>query len=116
MIVFCHELPQWRDTLDPMIKVRIIDGGSISARDFLGRKRRLRKLAYDTSQRFEDIDVIVSPTLPISPPLLSDVAELDVYQKKNMAALRNTCIANSLNLCAITLPAGLDKVGMPVGG
>jgi len=109
------ELSQWRDTLDPMIKVRISDGGSISAREFLDRKRRLRQLANDTSQHFENIDVIVSPTLPITPPVLEDVGDLNVYRGKNMAALRNTCVANSLNLCAITLPVGLDQAGMPVG-
>ena len=109
------ELSQWRDTLDPMIKVRISDGGSISAREFLQRKRRLLQLANDTLQRFENIDVIASPTLPITPPVKDEVGDLEVYRSKNMSALRNTCVANSLNLCAITLPVGLDRAGMPVG-
>ena len=32
-----------------------------------------------------------------------------------MMALRNTCIANLLGFCAITLPVGKDAAGMPVG-
>ena len=32
-----------------------------------------------------------------------------------MAALSNTMAANALNLCAVTIPVGLDKAGMPVG-
>ena len=30
-------------------------------------------------------------------------------------SLRNTCSGNTLGLCALTLPVGLDKAGMPVG-
>jgi aspartyl-tRNA(Asn)/glutamyl-tRNA(Gln) amidotransferase subunit A len=29
--------------------------------------------------------------------------------------LRNTCVANFLGLCAVTLPVGSDNSGMPVG-
>ena len=29
--------------------------------------------------------------------------------------LRNTCVVNFLGLCAVTLPVGRDRVGMPVG-
>ena len=32
-----------------------------------------------------------------------------------MAILRNTCAGNSLGLCAMTLPVGLDASGIPVG-
>ena len=30
-------------------------------------------------------------------------------------SLRNTCSGNTLGLCALTLPVGLDNAGLPVG-
>ena len=32
-----------------------------------------------------------------------------------MLAMRNTCPASFLGLCAVTLPVGRDAAGMPVG-
>ena len=29
--------------------------------------------------------------------------------------LRNTCVVSFLGLCAVTIPAGLDAQGLPVG-
>jgi len=43
------------------------------------------------------------------------VQTVEAYRPKNMGALRNTCPANYLGLCAITLPVGLDANRMPVG-
>lgn len=109
------ELPQWRDHIDPIIKIRISDGGAISARELLLRYRKLRALSQSVVQRFDGLDVIAFPTVPITPPAVSDVSEIDAYRRANMASLRNTCLANYLSLCAITIPAGLDKAGLPVG-
>jgi len=108
-------LPAWLDKLDPVVGSRIRDGGSISAAEWLGRKRRLDTISATASRHFEACDVIVSPTVPISPPRVDDVAEIDQYRPANLASLSNTCVANSLRLCALTLPVGLDKNGMPVG-
>lgn len=109
------ELPAWRDTLDIIVGARIRDGGSITAKEYLGRRRLLRRLAQIAPERFGDCDVLACPTVPITPPAVDDVKALDDYRPKNMAALRNTCIANVLGLCALSLPAGLDQAGLPSG-
>lgn len=109
------ELPEWRATLDPIVTARIADGGSIPAREYLLRRRRLRALAAAAGRRFAGLDVIVSPTVPITPPALEEVADIDGYRPRNLATLRNTCAGNYLDLCALSLPAGLDRAGLPVG-
>ncbi len=109
------ELPQWRETLDPLVSSRIRDGGSISASEYLQRQRRLRQLSQHATTRFDQCQVIASPTVPISPPALADVLEIENYRPNNLASLRNTCPGNTLGLCAITLPVGLDSAGLPVG-
>jgi aspartyl-tRNA(Asn)/glutamyl-tRNA(Gln) amidotransferase subunit A len=111
----CAELPQWRDSLDPMISARIRDGGAISAGEYLSRKRQLEALTAAGEQRLVACDVMATPTVSITPPLLEEVTDLEAYRPRNLASLRNTCVGNSLSLCAISLPVGVDRAGMPVG-
>lgn len=108
-------LPEWRDTLDPIVTSRIADGGDMSAREYLHRMRRLETLFEAAQARFDACDVIACPTVPITPPTLPEVSQLEGYRPRNFAALRNTCVANFLGLCAISMPVGLDSAGMPVG-
>ena len=93
----------------------IRDGGSISATEYLQRRRRLRELSHSANGRFGECQVMASPTVAITPPKLEEVQTVETYRPKNMGALRNTCAVNYLTLCAITLPVGLDKQKMPVG-
>ena len=109
------EIPQWRDHLDPVVSARIRDGADISSSEYLSRLRQLRELSCRAESRFEECDVFACPTIPISPPILEDVSTVELYRPQNMASLRNTCSANSLSLCAVTLPVGKDSIGMPVG-
>ena len=111
------ELPEWRPLLDPIITMRIADGGAIPAREYVLRQQRIRELACAAEQVFieSDADIIVAPTVPISPPKLSEVSDLEGYRPRNAAALSNTCVGNFLDLCGISMPAGLDDQGLPVG-
>lgn len=109
------ELPAWRAHLDPIITARIGDGGAIPAREYLIRQHRIRKLTLTAPTRFAEVDVIVCPTVPITPPPLADMGVIDTYRRLNLLSLRNTCVANFLGLCALSLPVGLDAAGMPVG-
>jgi aspartyl-tRNA(Asn)/glutamyl-tRNA(Gln) amidotransferase subunit A len=60
-------------------------------------------------------DVIASPTLCLTPPLMSDIADADNHLRVNRRIVRNTLAVNYLGLCAITMPVGRDRAGMPVG-
>jgi len=88
---------------------------NIPAIDYLNRKARLDELAQGIASRIADVDVIVGPTLPITPPTLQSVTDDAEYRAKNMAILNNTMIANLLQLCAVSLPVALDAENMPVG-
>jgi aspartyl-tRNA(Asn)/glutamyl-tRNA(Gln) amidotransferase subunit A len=109
------ELPEWLDQLDPIMASAVRGGESASARDYLGRVGRLKSLARRAAPRFEGIDVIATPTLCLTPPVLSDVSDADAYLRINRRIVRNTVAVNYLGFCAITLPVGLDKARMPVG-
>ena len=109
------EMPEWLDMLDPLVSQRIIGGASMSATEYLKRRRHINQLQLSANTRFESIDAIVSPTVPITPPRLVDVQQVDRYGPLNLMSLRNTCSGNTLGLCALTLPVGLDNSGLPVG-
>ena len=62
-------------------------------------------------------DAILAPTSPIKPPRITQlIDDHDLFTEKNLLALRNTRIANSLNLCALTLPTGTDFSGLMLMG
>lgn len=109
------ELPEWRATLDPNVAARVSSGGDIEAREYLRRLARLRTLAMLAEAVFDDVDIVVSPTVANTPPRLVDLESPEAYRTANLLALRNTSVVNYLGLCALTVPCGLDRAGMPVG-
>jgi aspartyl-tRNA(Asn)/glutamyl-tRNA(Gln) amidotransferase subunit A len=65
---------------------------------------------------FGEADVLALPANLITPPPVAHLEDdLERYKEVNVATLRPTCPANMLGLCAISIPAGLDRQGMPVG-
>jgi aspartyl-tRNA(Asn)/glutamyl-tRNA(Gln) amidotransferase subunit A len=110
-----QELPQWLGELDPIMAVLVRNAETLSARDYLARIHRARRLARDAQVRFNDVEVIASPTLCVSPPLMAGLAEPEGHWRVNRRLVRNTVGVNTLGLCAVTMPVALDRQGMPVG-
>jgi len=110
-----RELPEWLDQLDPLIAPAVRNADSLGARDYLARVGRLGELARAAAPRLDAVDVIASPTLCLTPPLMSEVADADSHLRVNRRIVRNTAWVNYLGLCAVTIPVGLDRAGMPVG-
>jgi aspartyl-tRNA(Asn)/glutamyl-tRNA(Gln) amidotransferase subunit A len=110
-----RELPHWLADLDPVIAPAVRNAETLSARDYLARLGRMRRLAPAARARFDAVDVIVSPTLCVTPPLMDEVRDADGHWRVNRRIVRNTVGVNYLGLCAITLPVALDRAGMPAG-
>ena len=109
------ELPDWLETLDARVRRRMDAGKALPAWDYLDRKARYAALGRDAAASLAGIDALVCPTVPITPPPVADIADDEAYIRTNLLALRNTCPASFLGLCAATIPAGRDAAGMPVG-
>lgn len=109
------EMKSYRATLDPNVLKRFEAIERTSAVDYLTRLWRLKELAAGIQGHFNDVDILLTPTVPITPPRIADVADGDAYMTANMLSLRNTAPANLLGLCALSMPVGLDGAGMPVG-
>ena len=110
-----RELPDFRATLDPNVRSRFAALESLTAAEYLDRRARLRQAGDRANARLGEVDGILCPTTPITAPRLDDVTDADEYRDGNLASLRNTMPGNLLDLCGLSIPAGLDGDGMPIG-
>ncbi|WP_287364553.1 amidase [Thauera sp.] len=110
-----EHFPHKIDRLDPVVRARVQGADGISSVEYLRRKAVLKRCGAGAASVYDRVDVLLSPTVPITPPRLADIADGAAYGKANMMALRNTVISNLFGWCALTLPVGLDASRMPVG-
>ena len=108
-------LPAWITTLDPINAPVIARAATIPEGTYRGRLARLTAPAASVMTTLADIDVIATPTLTVTPPLVSMIHDTASHWLANQALTRNTVPVNYLGLCAISLPVGLDAARMPVG-
>ncbi|SFO38942.1 aspartyl-tRNA(Asn)/glutamyl-tRNA(Gln) amidotransferase subunit A [Roseovarius lutimaris] len=109
------ELPEWSDTLDARVAARLDVGPEYGSLAYHQRRSRFEALGKSANLSLSRVDVLATPTVPITAPRSADVKSATAYHRTNLAILRNTCVANLLNFCALTLPVGLDDEGVPVG-
>ncbi|MDP6603893.1 MAG: amidase [Rhodospirillales bacterium] len=109
------ELPDRFDDLDAVVAARMADVDQMPAHEYARRRTRFAALTAAANARFAGVDAIVFPSSAVSPPTVDEIRDPEAYRENNMGALRNTSIANLLGLCAITLPVGRDRLGLPVG-
>ncbi len=101
--------------LDPAVRMRVDQADETTASDYLQRRAVLAECGRSALRAFDGVELLVSPTIPITAPLLADLEDPDTYRHANMMVLRNTAIVNLLGWCALTLPTGLDGNGIPAG-
>ena len=109
------KLPEWINLLDEKIAQRMEDAATLPAYEYLDRLRSFERLSLQIDERLNTVDVLVSPTVAITPPTTKDIEVLSTYRKTNLLSLRNTSIVNYLGLCALTMPVGFDRASMPAG-
>ena len=110
-----RELPDFRATLDPNVRGRFAAVESMTASEYLDRRARIVRAADEANAALTGLDGVLSPTTPITAPRLDEVSDADGYRDRNMATLRNTMPGNLLDLCGLSIPAGLDGEGLPIG-
>lgn len=110
-----QELPEAIEGLGSLVKVRIEGAEDLSAIEYLSRKSLIERSIVSAEKVFHSIDVWLNPTLVNTASAVAELEDIEAYRKANMLVLRNTSIANLMDLCAVTLPVGLDSQGIPIG-
>lgn len=99
------------------IRARIDAGRLLLSVDFVRAQRARSILKKDLQSVFDDVDLLVTPTLPIPAPLIEQkVVEWDGETEPVLGALtRNTRLFNITGLPAITVPCGFTSNQLPIG-
>lgn len=114
----------WRDQIEaapelmyPPILERFRGGRGVTAAEYVAGWERLAHLRAEFRAAAVGFDAVILPTAPIMPP---DIARLEsdanFFASENLLALRNTRIANSMGLPAISLPTARPACGLMLMG
>ena len=105
------------DTMFHQIEARVRPGGAVLAADYLASWARLREIRDEWDEATGAYDALIAPTVPILPPKVARLMQDDSYYKgSNLAALRNTRIANLMDIPSVTLPTGTPSCGLMLLG
>ena len=100
----------------PGTLARIQSGAHISANDALRASRDLQASRHAIQETFNDVDVLLTPTVPIPPPSIADLrANPDKLRPQELLMLRNTRPFNVWGIPTISIPCGFTKDGLPIG-
>jgi aspartyl-tRNA(Asn)/glutamyl-tRNA(Gln) amidotransferase subunit A len=95
--------------IDPWVRKRTVAGKSVSAAEYLDELAYRRHAMARFARWMVGRDVLLTPTLPITAVPVVDVDE----STTTLATF--TRAANYLGACALSLPAGLSRGGLPIG-
>lgn len=114
----------WRDLVEaypermfPQILERVRGGASVSGADYVADWNRLREIRKTYAAQTSAYDAVLMPTAPILPPNAERLLTDDAYYKgENLLALRNTRVANLMDVPSLTLPTGTPSCGIMFNG
>jgi aspartyl-tRNA(Asn)/glutamyl-tRNA(Gln) amidotransferase subunit A len=96
----------------PAVLQRLRQGESIDTPTYIERRRELDQLRRAAGGLFETVDLLVTPTVPLLPVLITeardDEAAVALYP-------RNTRPFNTYGLPAVSVPCGYSRDGFPIG-
>jgi aspartyl-tRNA(Asn)/glutamyl-tRNA(Gln) amidotransferase subunit A len=97
------------DLYDERVGPRIQQGSRVLAADYVAALRTIHDCRRRYDAALEGADAIVTPTVPILPPLVADVQTMATYLAMNTEVLRLTECANRLDLPSASLPGKRDE-------
>lgn len=100
----------------PATLARIRSGENISADDALRASQELEASRNAIGKIFDEVDVLLTPTVPVPPPAIADLREHpDDLRPQELIMLRNTRPFNIWGIPTISVPCGFTKDGLPIG-
>jgi Asp-tRNA(Asn)/Glu-tRNA(Gln) amidotransferase A subunit family amidase len=95
---------------------RLQTGDPVTDADYQRALDHLRRTREKIGEMFRAVDLVVTPTVPVPTPRISDLlTDISKLRPTEMVLLRNTRPVNVWGLPAISIPCGLTSQGLPMG-
>ena len=101
-----------RDGVDTVTESRAAVGLETSAHAYLAALNRRTSLIHKANKTFNDVDLWLSPTVPVLPLPVNEFVDENVHQRALLAS-QNTQPGNLLDFCSVSIP--MHKTGLPTG-
>jgi aspartyl-tRNA(Asn)/glutamyl-tRNA(Gln) amidotransferase subunit A len=89
---------------DKRVRNRIMSGLNVTGPELVGIYRRREEMIDKFASLCSGLDGFILPTVPILPPLISEVDNDERYGPLNFLCLRNTFLGNFVDSCAVSIP------------
>jgi aspartyl-tRNA(Asn)/glutamyl-tRNA(Gln) amidotransferase subunit A len=99
----------------PATVTRIRVGADVTISAYMQSRRQLEQIRHSISRMFDAVDLVITPTSPIPPFAITDLADTTTARPKELQMLRNTRPFNALGLPTISVPCGFTAEGLPIG-
>jgi aspartyl-tRNA(Asn)/glutamyl-tRNA(Gln) amidotransferase subunit A len=101
----------------PSTRERLEGGAKVTAVDYIQARRELDRLRRAVREVFSTIDLLITPTTPISPSTIAESANPPVPPPPGGTtfSLRNTSPFDIYGLPTISIPCGFTNSGLPIG-
>jgi len=112
-----HKLRTRRADIGPDVAALLDQGLFVLATDYLDAQRRRRQFIAHLARLFDQVDVMVTATTPITAPKIGQTT-VDIAGHQEDTRLASTRLVRALNLAgvpALSLPCGFDSQGLPIG-
>ena len=95
---------------------RIKPGADVTTAAYIQGRRDLAEIRRAIRDVFETVDLLVTPTTPIPPPVIAELrADETTMFTKELLTVRNTAPFNVYGLPTISVPCGFTSGGLPIG-
>jgi aspartyl-tRNA(Asn)/glutamyl-tRNA(Gln) amidotransferase subunit A len=101
----------------PETLAKLRRGASVETPSYMRARLQLAQLRREIGKPFSDIDVLVTPTVPVPAPRLLDYPRTfdEVLAWEAASMLRNTRPFNGFGIPAVSVPCGHTDEGLPIG-
>jgi aspartyl-tRNA(Asn)/glutamyl-tRNA(Gln) amidotransferase subunit A len=104
------------DLYQPATLTRIKSGENTPPAEVARAAKELTAIRGGFNKIFEQVDVLLTPTVPIPPPSIADLKQNpEKLRPAELMMLRNTRPFNVWGIPAISLPCGFTQDGLPIG-
>src|SRR5262249_53668312 len=100
----------------PETLARLRAGANIGTVDYIHRRQQIERTRRTIGEIFRTVDVIVTPTCPVGPPLISEFSgDRNGSADFNRRNIQNSSPFNVYGWPAISVPCGFTASGLPIG-